>query len=55
MICDQKPVKRKGVYFASELKYMSEDKSFKDMSKKHYKHKPYTCDFGGAKDETLRQ
>ena len=21
---------------------------------KHWNHKPYKCDFGGAKDETLR-
>ena len=51
MICDQRPVKRKSVYYQHELKKMSEDKSFKDMSKKHYKHKPYTCDFGGNEDE----
>ena len=49
MICDQKPVKKKGVYYASELKFMAEDKSFKDISKKHWRHKPYKCDFGGDK------
>ena len=51
MICDQKPVKKKGVYLPSELKFMAEDKTFKDTSKKHWRHKPYTSDFGGNEDE----
>ena len=51
MICDQKPVRKKGVYLPSELKFMAEDKTFKDISKKHWRHKPYTCDFGGNEDD----
>ena len=51
MICDQKLTRKKGIYSATEIKYMAEDKSFKGISKKHWKHKPYECDFGGNKDE----
>ena len=49
MICDQKEVKKKRIYYQSELKKMAEDKHLDEKSKKHYKHKPYTCDFGGDK------
>ena len=54
MICEQRPVKRKSVYYQHELKKMAEDKHLDVKAKKHFNHKPYTCDFGGAKDETLR-
>ena len=30
-------------------------KNLDENAKKHWRHKPYKCDFGGAKDETLRQ
>ena len=55
MVCDQREVKKKGVYYQSELKKMAEDKHLDEKAKKHWRHKPYKCDFGGAKDETLRQ
>ena len=44
------PVKVR-TFFESELAKMAEDKSIRETSKKHWKHKPYKCDFGGAKDE----
>ena len=49
MICEQRPVKRKSVYYQHELKKMAEDKHLDEKAKKHWKHKPYTCDFGGGK------
>ena len=51
---EQKKVTKQRAYFNSELKKMEEDKTMSEMSKKHWEHKPYTNDFGGAKDETLR-
>lgn len=48
------PVIRKRAHFDSELRQMAEDKHIDEKAKKHWKHKPYKCDFGGAKDETLR-
>ena len=47
-------VSRKRAIFKTELKRMAEDKHLDLKAKKHFNHKPYTCDFGGAKDETLR-
>ena len=51
MVCDQREVKKKGVYYQSELKKMAEDKNLDKNAMKHWKHKPYKCDFGGNEDE----
>lgn len=52
MIVDQKPAVRKRAFYEHDLKKMAEDK---DLSKRHWRHKPYQCDFGdgknGKKDE----
>ena len=48
------PVSRKRAIIKMEFKRMAEDKHLDIKAKKHFEHKPYTCDFGGAKDETLR-
>lgn len=48
MIVDQKPVARKRAFYDHELKKMTEDKT---VTKKHWRHKPYQCDFGGGKNE----
>ena len=44
------PVKVR-TFFESELKKMAEDKNLGEISKKHWRHKPYKCDFGGGKNE----
>lgn len=54
-MCGERPVTRKRAYFDSELKQMAEGKNLDEKAKEHWTHKPYKCDFGGAKDETLRQ
>ena len=51
---EQKKVTKKRAYLNSELKKMEDDKTLSEMSRKHWEHKPYINDFGGAKDETLR-
>ena len=51
MICNQREVKKKGVYYMTELKRMAEDKHLDEKAKKHFKHKPYKCDLGGKKDD----
>ena len=53
MVCVERPATRKRTYFDSELKQMAEGKNLDEKAKKQWRHKPYKCDFGGAKDETL--
>ena len=44
------PVKVR-TFFESDLAKMAEDKNLGETSKKHWRHKPYKNDFGGAKDD----
>lgn len=47
MICSERPkASKKGAFYPSELEEMSENKN---SEKRHWKHKPYKCDFGGGK------
>ena len=43
--------------FNSTIKKLTKFKvsNIDENAKKHWKHKPYKCDFGGVKNETLRQ
>ena len=50
-VSENKPVKAVKTFFESELKQMAEDKNISETCKKHWRHKPYENDFGGAKDD----
>lgn len=52
MVVNERPkITKKGMFLCSELNYMSEPKNLDETAKKHMKHKPYKCDFGGGKND----
>lgn len=52
MVCNEVPKNSKRKAFLDrDLKEMAEDKNLDEIVKKHMKHKPYECDFGGGKNE----
>ena len=46
MVVDQKPATKRKAFNDSDYKKMAEDTS---LDKRHWRHKPYKCDFGGGK------
>ena len=47
---EQPKITKARAFYDSELKQMAEDKNIGKTSKKHWRHKPYKCDFGGGKN-----
>lgn len=45
------PVKWKRAFYDGDLKKMEDAKNLGEQVKRHGKHKPYQCDFGGGKNE----
>lgn len=53
MVCNEIPkTHKKKAFLDRDLKEMAEDT--RHSERKHMKHKPYKCDFGGGKNESSK-